>query len=334
MRIITVFIFSFTRRKMKMRGTVFPDFETNQKRRSGWVRSFKRTMASLEERLGNGQRNAIPYDELPMAYWHKGNATGRTGQVMREHQVTTYFNIDYRDWDYPTTQPAQIPNRMGLLTHPAWLIAHSLNTETDPVRRGKWIREKLLSGTIPDVPITVDAVIPEDHDKTLRQRLENRTSDAYCWNCHQRMDPLGLPFEMFDDFGRYRTEERLEHEENLVTAQKQAPLVDGVQLAVYRTLPVDARGVLDGTGDSSLDGDVTDAFDLVDRLAKSQRVRQSVIRHAFRYFLGRNETLSDSKTLMDADLAYVESGGSFDAVIVSLLTSDSFIYRKSGDNQP
>ena len=38
--------------------------------------------------------------------------------------------------------------------------------------------------------------------------------------------------------------------------------------------------------------------------------------------------LSDSKTLIDAEQAYLESGGSFDAVIVSLLTSDSFIYRK------
>jgi hypothetical protein len=39
--------------------------------------------------------------------------------------------------------------------------------------------------------------------------------------------------------------------------------------------------------------------------------------------------LSDSKTLIDADQAYVNSRGSFDAVIVSLLTSDSFIYRKA-----
>jgi hypothetical protein len=44
--------------------------------------------------------------------------------------------------------------------------------------------------------------------------------------------------------------------------------------------------------------------------------------------MGRNETLSDSKTLIDADNAYVSSGGSFKAVILSLLTSDSFIYRK------
>jgi Protein of unknown function (DUF1585) len=73
---------------------------------------------------------------------------------------------------------------------------------------------------------------------------------------------------------------------------------------------------------------VKDALDLIDRLAKSERVRQSIIRHAFRFYLGRNETLSDSQTLIDADRAYVNSGGSFKAVIVSLLTSDSFMYRK------
>jgi hypothetical protein len=142
------------------------------------------------------------------------------------------------------------------------------------------------------------------------------------------MNPLGNSFEMFDDFGRYRTEESLEHPANLLkkVPDKGRPQQD--LRDVYKTLPVDARGVLTGTGDANLDGEIRDAIDLTERLAKSARVRQSIIRHAFRYFLGRNEVLSDSKTLMDADRAYVESGGSFDAVIVSLLTSDSFIYRK------
>ena len=71
-----------------------------------------------------------------------------------------------------------------------------------------------------------------------------------------------------------------------------------------------------------------DAFDLIDRLAKSRRVRQSIIRHAFRYFMGRNEMLSDSQTLIDAEKAYAQSGGSFKMVVLSLLTSDSFLYRK------
>ena len=93
-------------------------------------------------------------------------------------------------------------------------------------------------------------------------------------------------------------------------------------------MPLDTTGYLSGTGDSAIDGEVRDALDLIDRLAKSDRVRQSIIRHAFRFFMGRNEMLSDSQTLIDADKAYLESGGSFNAVIVSLLTSDSFIYRK------
>ncbi|MDC0279173.1 DUF1585 domain-containing protein, partial [bacterium] len=66
----------------------------------------------------------------------------------------------------------------------------------------------------------------------------------------------------------------------------------------------------------------------IQQLAKSERVRQSMIRHVFRYFMGRNERLTDSATLIEADRVYVESGGSFNELLVSLLTSDSFLYRK------
>ena len=215
-----------------------------------------------------------------------------------------------------------------MLTHPAWLIAHAQNTETDPVKRGRWVQEKLLAGTVPEIPITVDAVIPEDHQRTLRQRLETKTNDNYCWKCHQKMNPLGLPFEIYDDFGRFRQQESLEHPDNLIKKgpDKAAPHVD--LRDTYKTLPVDAAGVLKGSGDATLDGEVANAIELIDKLSRAERVRQSFIRHAFRYFLGRNEMLSDSRTLIDADQAYLDSGGSFDAVIISLLTSDSFLYRK------
>ena len=295
---------------------------------------LKRMMNSLEVHFNNGQVNGMPYMKMAMGFWHGGNVLGRTGQQMRGEQVTTYWNIDWKIWDYPPVQPAVIPNRKGLLTHPAWLIAHSQNLETDPIHRGKWIREKLLAGTIPDVPITVDAVIPPDPHKTLRQRMERRTGDNYCWRCHQKMDPLGFPFESYDDFGRFRTQENLEHPDNLIKEARRDEVNNfGASLPVYKTLPVDSRGVLKGTDDTNLDGDVESAFDLIDRLSKSEKVRQSIIRHAFRYFLGRNETLSDSKTLMNADKAYKNSNGSFDEVIVSLLTSDSFIYRKPYSNK-
>ena len=44
--------------------------------------------------------------------------------------------------------------------------------------------------------------------------------------------------------------------------------------------------------------------------------------------MGRNEMFSDSPTLMAADAAYVKNEGSFKALVIELLTSDSFLYRK------
>jgi hypothetical protein len=73
---------------------------------------------------------------------------------------------------------------------------------------------------------------------------------------------------------------------------------------------------------------VDDPFELIERLARSDRVRQSILRHAFRFFLGRNEELSDAATLQDAERAYLDSGGSFRAVVTSLLSSDSFRFRR------
>jgi len=297
---------------------------------------FKKVMTSITSRFSEGAEYIAPFVPVKFAsYAAQTKYKIERNNSMRGEAVMEYFNIDYKNGHYSPQQPTKISNRKGMLTHPAWLMAHASNFHTDPVIRGKWIREKLLAGSVPDVPITVDAVIPQDHTRTLRDRLHSKTIANECWRCHERMNPLGNTFELYDDFGRFRTEEELEHPDNIIKskdselASKESNQTGRIR---YKTLPVDPTGVLDGTGNSQLDGEVKDAFDLIGRLVKSDKVRQSVIRHAFRYFMGRNEMLSDSKTLIDADEAYLKSGGSFDAVIVSLLTSDSFIYRKPNQN--
>lgn len=222
------------------------------------------------------------------------------------------YNLDEKTFDYPVEQPFVLAKgkRAGLLMHPAWLLSHSLNLDNDPVRRGKWIRERLLAGTIPEIPITVDASIPEDPHLSLRERFKKISDDKYCWRCHVRMNPLGMSFETFDDFGRHR---------------------DGIELlhGKGKSKPVDSSGVLTGTGVKALDGETTDPIDMMKLIAKSDRARQSFVRHAFRYWMGRNETLADSPVLIAADKAYLENGGSFRALVISLLTSDSFLYRKA-----
>ena len=291
-------------------------------------------MHFFEESFGNGIE---PFTTVPWAHGYTFHhaplynlpptpAIGRYG---------SWKSTDYRGdqiepiafWDYPAEQPFRIENRMGVLTHPSWLIAHSTNFHADAVRRGRWIREKLLAGRVPDIPITVDATVPDDPERTFRERLEAVTGAQECWSCHQHMNPLGLPFEAFDDFGRFRTEEVLEHPDNLIRRGNGKTTFD-----VYPTAPIATTGRLDGTGDPALDGDVEDPFELIERLVASDRVRQSILRHAFRFYLGRNETLADSATLIAADRAYLDSGGSFRAVIVSLLTSDSFRYRRDAEH--
>jgi mono/diheme cytochrome c family protein len=203
-------------------------------------------------------------------------------------------------WAPDRRYPMPAGHRAGILTHPAWLIAQSDNFDNSPIHRGKWIREKLLGAKLPEIPITVDAQLPDEPHNTLRERMRV-TRETYCWKCHVQMDPLGLPFEMYDHFGRYRETEL--------------------------DKPVDTSGHLQGTGNPQLDGPAKNAVDLIERLAKSERVEQVFVRHVFRYFIGRNETLADGPTLVQAHRAYEESDGSLQALLASLLSSPAFLER-------
>ena len=248
-----------------------------------------------------------------------------------DHRNINYihaYNLDPDNWDFIAEQPAKMPNspRAGILTHPAWLIAYSQNLDNDPVRRGKWIRERLLAGTIPDLPVTVDAKIPEDPHKTLRERLT--VVDAKeCWKCHRKMNPLGNAFEMYDDFGKYREFHYTDKRDKKIVLETE-PLKNLIKSNRVDKKPVDSSGSIDFSGDTKLDGQVKNAIDLMQKLGSSQLVRQSFIRHTFRYFMGRNETYRDSQVLIAAEKAYVESGGSFKTLLISLLSSDAFLYRK------
>lgn len=190
--------------------------------------------------------------------------------------------------------------RLGVLTHPSWLVSHSDAMDNHAIRRGRWIHERLLGGGIPDVPITVDAMLPDEPKSTLRERMRV-TREDYCWTCHQKMDPLGLPFEMYNHAGLYRNTEL--------------------------DRPVDTSGEIIGSGDPALDGKVSNAIELIRKIANSKRAEQVFVRHAFRFWMGRNETLNDAPVLQEAYRAYKDSNGSMRALLVSLLTSDAFLYR-------
>ncbi|MEN9634328.1 MAG: hypothetical protein RL077_2732 [Verrucomicrobiota bacterium] len=208
---------------------------------------------------------------------------------------------------------------IGVLMQPSWEVAWSNNFHNDIVRRGRWVRERLLGGRVPDLPINVAAMIPDDPHRTLRQR-QMVTRAAECWKCHYRMDELGTPFEHADHYGFVRTTEPVINLEAMKSVKDKTT-------KIYRDAPLDTTGFIRHSGDPSLDGPVKDAPEMLRRLAESERVRQVFIRHAFRFFLGRNETPGDAPALQEADRAYLASGGRFKELLVSLLSSESFLYR-------
>lgn len=236
-------------------------------------------------------------------YGSKALANTLVPRHQKRGKYHTAFNLPY-DWRWSADlQPLTFRSeeRAGVLTHPAWLAAWSGNFENHPVQRGKWIRTHLLGGSVSDVPIGVDARVPEIEDTSFRDRLKMATKAAECWRCHRKMDPLGLAFERYDHYGRYQRR-------------------DAGQ-------PVDASAEISRTYFPELHRRFSGPTEMMEFLATSERVEQVFVRYVFRYFMGRNETLGDANTLQDAHRVYRGSDGSFNALVGSLLTSDSFLLR-------
>ena len=262
------------------------------------------------------QQHQVIYGVMPKAEWKEHI------QAQDVHRVAPQPKgpeLTVSEWAKGLPFDANPDQRLGILTQPSWLVAQSGNFDNHAIHRGRWIREKLLGGRIPDVPITVNAMLPTEPHHGLRDRMRV-TRDDYCWKCHKQMDPLGLPFEQFDHFGRYR-------EQEIVVDKEKNDKNPGRKVRVMTLVPFDTTGAIEDSGDPELDGPVKGPFELIEKLSKSQRVEQVFVRHVFRYYLGRNETLADGPTLVAAHKAYRDSGGSFKALLVSLLSSESFLYR-------
>ncbi len=228
----------------------------------------------------------------------------------------------FDDWLAGKPYDAHPEERIGILTQASWLVAMGSNFDNHAIHRGRWIRERLLGSRILEVPITVNAMLPDEPHRGLRDRMRV-TREDYCWKCHQKIDPLGFPFEQYDHFGRYREKEIVVDKEKTDKDRAKNPL----SRRTMTSIPIDTTGAITDSGDPKLDGPVKGPFDLMEKMAQSERVEQVFVRHVFRYFLGRNETLADGPTLVTAHKAYRDSNGSMKALVASLLTSESFLYR-------
>jgi hypothetical protein len=187
--------------------------------------------------------------------------------------------------------------RAGILTHASVLAAHSSASQTAPILRGKFLRERLLCQEIPPPPpgtvITPPAVDPKVPTK---KRFEQHRTNRSCSGCHRLMDPVGFGFEHYDALGAWR--ER-----------------DG-------DFAVDATSALTGTAD--VDGPFDGAIELVERLAGSSEVRRCYARQWFRFAIGRGEVESDAPSLDEVHSAFDRAGFDVDGLRRAIVRTPAF----------
>jgi hypothetical protein len=196
-----------------------------------------------------------------------------------------------------TMTTAQLPAtvaRAGLLGTAGFLTLQSKQDATSPTARGKFIREGLLCGDVPDPPDNLDTTLkdpPAGAKPTLREHMDLHRSNPACASCHSLMDPLGYAFESFDWLGAYRDK-------------------DNGKL-------VDTTGELEGTP-------FKDAREFVVALKKQPTMQECLLRNVFRYASGHKETAADDAVLAGWKTVFEASGHQLASFLAEITAGEAF----------
>lgn len=98
--------------------------------------------------------------------------------------------------------------RAGLLQLGAWLTVESDTEHSSPIKRGRWVSDRILCEPIPPPPpgLAIEPIVLGE-ETSVRDALEQHRSDPTCASCHAFLDVLGMGFEEFDGVGRRRADD-------------------------------------------------------------------------------------------------------------------------------
>lgn len=100
--------------------------------------------------------------------------------------------------------------RQGVLALGAWLTAQSDAEHPSPIRRGRWLSDRLLCSPVPPPPPGLEIPPIEGGGGSVREQLERHRSDPTCAACHSLLDVLGMGLQEFDGTGGPRKIRRLD----------------------------------------------------------------------------------------------------------------------------
>lgn len=197
------------------------------------------------------------------------------------------------------------PERVGLLGQGAVLASYAHSDQTSPVKRGVFVRQRLLCQDFPAPPANAGTVPKVDPSATTRERFRQHSSDPSCRGCHQHIDEVGFGFEGFDSAGAWRTTE------NGKTVDTSGDLTD-----------VEAFGTGTHAPFTTLRG-------LAQGLTQSRRAKACFATTVARYVGGRVESDAQKCTTQALADAFVASGGDVKELLVNALSDERFLTRSS-----
>jgi hypothetical protein len=188
---------------------------------------------------------------------------------------------------------------VGVLAQPGVLSLRAGPDQGSPIRRGIFVLDKLLCQPPPPPPADAAIVPPTPSAQgTTRERFAQHSQSPGCAGCHKFIDPVGFTFEHYDGVGARRETEN--------------------------GLPIDSRGGVVEARDPGLVAPVADLPELAQRLGKSRQVHDCVAQEWLRFALGRPLDAADACALETVQETFMAGGGSFDALLLAIATSDSF----------
>jgi hypothetical protein len=193
--------------------------------------------------------------------------------------------------------------RGGLLTLGAVVGMHAHSNESSPVRRGAFVRTRLLCQTLQPPPQNLN-IMPPGLDATLttRERFARHSSEPLCKSCHALIDDVGFGFERYDGVGAYR--------------------------ATESGRPIDASGIVRGLED--LNADTATMFngplELGHLLAKSPNAQACLARQLFRFARG-GESARDACAIRKLQASFTQNGLDLQRLLLDTVEQKSFLTR-------
>ncbi len=144
---------------------------------------------------------------------------------------------------------AEQDHRGGLLTQGTFLVGNSDGMNSHAILRGVWLADVILNDPPPDPPKNVpplDESTPGFNKMTLNEKLFAHRDNAACRNCHQKIDPWGIPFENFDASGAWRDQALVVSAVTGKRKKRKRPAFEKSYVAIDRTSTLPDGTTIDG----------------------------------------------------------------------------------------